>query len=58
MEGGEAGAAGLNLWLTTDKYTGLAREVNMGGKGSVPMKVGDRVVIMTPGGGSYGTKEV
>ncbi|KAJ4172865.1 hypothetical protein NW754_003069 [Fusarium falciforme] len=58
MEGGEAGAAGLNLWLTTDKYTGLARKVNMGGKGSVPMKVGDRVVIMTPGGGGYGTKEV
>ncbi|RTE77581.1 hypothetical protein BHE90_007940 [Fusarium euwallaceae] len=57
MEGGEAGAAGLNLWLTTDKYTGQDRKVNMGGKGSVPMKVGDRVVIMTPGGGGYGTKE-
>ncbi|KAM0426105.1 hypothetical protein ACHAPT_008736 [Fusarium lateritium] len=57
MEGGEAGAAGLNLWLTTDKYTGQARRVNMGGKGSVPMKVGDRVVIMTPGGGGYGTRE-
>ncbi|RJE24558.1 5-oxoprolinase [Aspergillus sclerotialis] len=58
MEGGEPGEAGLNLWLTKDKYTGQDRKVNMGGKGSVPMKTGDRVVIMTPGGGGYGTKEV
>ncbi|KFA54547.1 hypothetical protein S40293_08048 [Stachybotrys chartarum IBT 40293] len=57
MEGGEAGATGLNLWLTKDTYTGQDRTVNMGGKGSVPMKVGDRVVIMTPGGGGYGVKE-
>lgn len=57
MAGGEPGETGLNLWLTRDKYTGLDRKVNMGGKGSVPMKVGDRVVIMTPGGGGYGNKD-
>ncbi|CAG9994318.1 unnamed protein product [Clonostachys byssicola] len=54
MEGGEAGATGLNLWLTTDKWTKQDRVVNMGGKGSVKMGAGDRVVIMTPGGGGYG----
>ncbi|KAJ5619477.1 hypothetical protein N7510_003461 [Penicillium lagena] len=58
MEGGEPGSTGLNLWLTKDKHTGQDRRVNMGGKGSVPMKTGDRVVIMTPGGGGYGRKEV
>lgn len=57
LEGGGPGQTGLNLWLTKDKHTGLDRRVNMGGKGSVPMKVGDRVVIMTPGGGGYGSKE-
>ncbi|KAJ5254058.1 hypothetical protein N7524_011238 [Penicillium chrysogenum] len=57
MEGGGPGSTGLNLWLTADRHTGQERRVNMGGKGSVPMKVGDRVVIMTPGGGGYGSKE-
>ncbi|PNP56878.1 hypothetical protein FNYG_15312 [Fusarium nygamai] len=57
MEGGEPGQTGLNLWLTKDKYTGHERRVNMGGKGSIPMKTGDRVVIMTPGGGGYGSVE-
>ncbi|KAM0248511.1 hypothetical protein ACHAQJ_009448 [Trichoderma viride] len=58
MDGGEAGAPGLNLWLTRDKITGLERRVNMGGKGSVPMQAGDRVLIMTPGGGGYGTRKI
>ncbi|EXJ77317.1 5-oxoprolinase (ATP-hydrolysing) [Capronia epimyces CBS 606.96] len=57
LEGGESGATGLNLWLTKDEWTGQKRVVNMGGKGSVPMKTGDRVVIMTPGGGGWGRKE-
>ncbi|KAK4934667.1 hypothetical protein LTR10_024131 [Elasticomyces elasticus] len=54
MDGGEPGATGLNLWLCKDTVTGQDRTVNIGGKGSVPMKTGDRVVIMTPGGGGYG----
>ncbi|KAH8885466.1 hypothetical protein GQ53DRAFT_728938 [Thozetella sp. PMI_491] len=56
MEGGEAGQTGLNLWLSKDKYTGEDRTVNMGGKGSVAMSTGDRVVIMTPGGGGWGAQ--
>ncbi len=54
MAGGEAGQAGLNLWLTKDQWTNKERRVNMGGKGSVAMETGDRVVINTPGGGGYG----
>ncbi|KAH8802560.1 Hydantoinase B/oxoprolinase-domain-containing protein [Xylogone sp. PMI_703] len=57
MEGGEAGATGLNLWLTKDMWTGEERKINIGGKASVPMKTGDRIVIMTPGGGGFGTVE-
>jgi 5-oxoprolinase (ATP-hydrolysing) len=58
MEGGEPGAAGLNVWLTKDEWTGQERTVNIGGKGSVPVKTGDRVVIMTPGGGGYGKEQL
>jgi len=54
MEGGEPAETGLNLWLSKDAYTGEDRTVNMGGKGSVAMGAGDRVVIMTPGGGGWG----
>jgi 5-oxoprolinase (ATP-hydrolysing) len=57
MDGGGPGATGLNLWLCKDAVTGQDRTVNIGGKGSVAMKTGDRVVIMTPGGGGYGKVE-
>lgn len=57
MDGGEPGATGLNLWLSKDQFTGSERTVNIGGKGSVPMKTGDRVVIVTPGGGGFGAPE-
>jgi 5-oxoprolinase (ATP-hydrolysing) len=58
MEGGEAGQTGLNSWLTRDEWTKQERRVNIGGKGSVPMKTGDRIVILTPGGGGYGQEVV
>ncbi|OIW31501.1 hypothetical protein CONLIGDRAFT_227419 [Coniochaeta ligniaria NRRL 30616] len=57
MEGGKPAQTGLNLWLSKDAYTGEDRTVNMGGKGSVAMTTGDRVVIMTPGGGGWGAPE-
>ncbi|KAH8689335.1 Hydantoinase B/oxoprolinase-domain-containing protein [Talaromyces proteolyticus] len=58
MEGGNPGQTGLNLWLSKASVTGDDRTVNIGGKGSVSMGVGDRVVIMTPGGGGWGSPEV
>lgn len=57
MAGGGPGATGLNLWLCKDPVTGQDRKVNIGGKGSIAVKTGDRVVIMTPGGGGYGVAE-
>ncbi|KAH8426372.1 uncharacterized protein LDX57_004110 [Aspergillus melleus] len=49
MAGGEDGARGLNLWI---KNNGLV--VNIGGKNQCQVKAGDRIRILTPGGGGYG----
>jgi 5-oxoprolinase (ATP-hydrolysing) len=57
MAGGGPAETGLNLWLSKDAYTGEDRTVNMGGKGTVAMSAGDRVVVMTPGGGGWGAEE-
>lgn len=58
LNGGENGKRGENLWWKLDssdsekKYT----VISLGGKNTVHMNVGDRVVINTPGGGGYGSK--
>lgn len=52
MEGGEEGKRGLNQWIKKN-----GRTVNIGGKNSVQVEAGDRVVINTPGGGGYGKRE-
>lgn len=57
MEGGAPGETGLNLWITRDEETGEERTVNLGGKNTVKVKRGDRIVVMTPGGGAWGRKE-
>ncbi|KAI5287298.1 hypothetical protein KEM52_001660 [Ascosphaera acerosa] len=49
LAGGEAGQPGLNLWYKRD-----GRVINLGGKATAKMDVGDRIVILTPGGGGYG----
>ncbi|KAJ5351202.1 hypothetical protein N7452_000176 [Penicillium brevicompactum] len=49
MAGGEDGARGLNLWIHKDGLT-----VNIGGKNQCNVKAGDRIRILTPGGGGYG----
>jgi 5-oxoprolinase (ATP-hydrolysing) len=51
MAGGEPGKRGLNQWNKKNGQT-----VNIGGKSSVLVGAGDRVVINTPGGGGYGNK--
>jgi 5-oxoprolinase (ATP-hydrolysing) len=53
MAGGENGKRGLNLWVRSDE-DGSTRTISMGGKATVMMEKGHRVVIMTPGGGGYG----
>lgn len=51
IEGGEDGKRGLNQWVKKN-----GRTINIGGKNSVVVEAGDRVVINTPGGGGYGRK--
>ncbi|KAJ2357932.1 hypothetical protein GGF43_001159 [Coemansia sp. RSA 2618] len=54
LNGGGNGACGINLWErrldNNDKQV-----LNLGGKNSVFVHPGDHIVIMTPGGGGYGS---
>uniref|UniRef100_A0A3Q2XXN9 5-oxoprolinase, ATP-hydrolysing n=1 Tax=Hippocampus comes TaxID=109280 RepID=A0A3Q2XXN9_HIPCM len=52
LEGGEAGAAGLNLLHRAD-----GRVLNLGAKTSVSLQPGDMFCLYTPGGGGYGKVE-
>ncbi len=47
--GGQSALAGCNLWLRRD-----GRVINLGAKATVQVEGGDRVKILTPGGGGYG----
>ncbi|KAG6541304.1 hypothetical protein Mapa_017357 [Marchantia paleacea] len=49
LAGGEDGARGQNLLFKAD-----GRCVYLGGKNSVHVEAGERIKIMTPGGGGYG----
>jgi len=52
MEGGEDGSRGVNLWI---RNVGDKKQViNIGGKASVDVSSGDRIIILTPGGGGWG----
>lgn len=70
LEGGEPGALGRNTWVKQprkedgdlpveyDENTPpAARRINIGGKASVFMGKGDRLLIETPGAGAWGLKE-
>ena len=54
MDGGEDGTPGRNTWVSHD-LEGREIRIGLGGKNSVPMKRGDRIIIETPGGGGYGS---
>ncbi|KAF4126659.1 Hydantoinase B/oxoprolinase [Geosmithia morbida] len=53
MAGGSEGQRGRNTWVQMS----TGRRINIGGKNSVAVEAGDRVVIETPGGGGYGAAE-
>ncbi|KAF9527219.1 cytoplasmic protein [Crepidotus variabilis] len=67
MEGGGPGGLGRNTWvkhcrkedgdLEEDKNAPRTREINIGGKGTIWMGKGDRLLVETPGGGGWGTPE-
>jgi 5-oxoprolinase (ATP-hydrolysing) len=66
MEGGNPGMMGKNTWikklregdgdLDVDNQTGT-RDINIGGKATVFMGKGDRLLIETPGAGAWGVAE-
>ncbi|CZR56840.1 probable oxoprolinase [Phialocephala subalpina] len=57
MAGGEEGKRGVNLWKRISPLDGSLRTISLGGKASVMMNTGDRIIIQTPGGGGYGRLE-
>lgn len=57
MAGGEDGKRGRNLWVRRDPLDGSERVISVGGKATMIMEVGDRIIIQTPGGGGYGIPE-
>ncbi|RDW84890.1 aspartate aminotransferase-2 [Coleophoma cylindrospora] len=50
--GGEDGRRGRNTWLQKS-----GRAINLGGKNTAMMQVGDRIIVESPGGGGWGNKE-
>ena len=50
MNGGGEGGRGLNIWIRAEDGS----EINIGGKNTVQVSKGDRIVIATPGGGGWG----
>ncbi|KAL1960877.1 hypothetical protein VTO42DRAFT_5860 [Malbranchea cinnamomea] len=57
LEGGEPGAPGKNFWVRKDEVTGEVKMISLGGKATVRMGRGDRIIIHTPGGGGWGTPQ-
>ncbi|ROV88173.1 hypothetical protein VSDG_09278 [Cytospora chrysosperma] len=53
MEGGGDGQSGVNLIVRLDEQ-GREQVVNMGGKATTRLGKGERVVIISPGGGAWG----
>ncbi len=52
LEGGEPGRLGQNLFLKKD-----GSSIDLGGKNEVPAQPGERIRILTPGGGGYGKRK-
>ncbi|KAL2845494.1 Hydantoinase B/oxoprolinase-domain-containing protein [Aspergillus pseudoustus] len=57
LEGGEDGQRGQNIWVRKDPVTGATRQVSLGPRKTSMFNVGDRVIILTPGGGGYGAPD-
>lgn len=52
MRGGGEGGRGRNTWVRRD-----GQRINIGGKNSIRVDAGDRLVVETPGGGGYGASQ-
>jgi len=66
MEGGQPGGLGRNTWIKQPRKedgdlpddTMGPREINIGGKATLFMGKGDRLLIETPGGGGWGVEDI
>lgn len=62
LEGGEDASCGINYWVRKLKKGGRGEDkdeeeerwINLGGKNTAAMGVGERIVVCTPGGGGWG----
>ncbi|MCJ1434790.1 hypothetical protein MMC27_004160 [Xylographa pallens] len=62
LEGGEDAACGMNIWIRKIQKGGRGkdaeeweeRRINLGGKNTASMQAGERIIVMTPGGGGWG----
>lgn len=54
--GGKSGARGRNVWIKKPQEGDEPKSVYLEGKTTVKVSKGDRVIIMTPGGGGFGAK--
>ncbi|KAL4990423.1 Hydantoinase B/oxoprolinase-domain-containing protein [Aspergillus falconensis] len=54
LEGGSDGERGQNIWVRKDPVTGATRMVSLGPRKTSMFGAGDRIIILTPGGGGYG----
>ncbi|KAJ1964181.1 hypothetical protein GGI12_001585 [Dipsacomyces acuminosporus] len=58
LNGGENGGRGMNLWKRVVKDGEREFQVlNMGGKNTVLVNPGDHIVVLSPGGGGYGSAQ-
>ncbi|CAO3686643.1 unnamed protein product [Umbelopsis ramanniana] len=56
LQGGEDGECGRNLWIRK-RDDGEVQVLNLGGKNTAVFGKGDRIVILTPGGGGWGKRQ-
>jgi 5-oxoprolinase (ATP-hydrolysing) len=62
LHGGEDAQCGKNIWVRKiksksdkdGKETVVERRINLGAKNTASMQAGERIIVMTPGGGGYG----
>lgn len=54
LHGGNPGALGVNKFIKKGAEGREDRIINLGPKNTIQAQVGDRIVIMTPGGGGWG----
>ena len=62
LSGGEDAACGQNIWVRKIKKGGASRDsdemeerhISLGGKNTANMQAGERIIVITPGGGGWG----